>query len=405
MRFLDLASYSFSHLKHRGIRTWLTLLGIVIGISSVILLVGIADGMSQQVSESLSGFGADIMTISGGSTAMRGGPGGPTDTSTSSGKLLYEDLKTVERVDGVREASATLSVKVEVKYKKDTAEKTITGVDTGSYLETGTLGDIAEGRYLEKGDTRVALIGGRVAESAFGKPVGVNSVLELDGQKYRVVGVLESAGTGFSAGDNSIMVPLGDAEDLAGDSIAEGEISSISVKVAEGYNVSAVEDKLEWALMKSRGVTENDKDFSIMSSQAMQESITEMLGTLTLFLGVVSGVSLIVGGIGISNTMFMSVLERTREIGVLKSIGATSGQIRNLFLMEAAMIGIAGGMGGLAVGWAFIQFIATFGYPGVISPFMTAFAVVFSAAVGIVAGTYPAKEAAKVPAIVALRYE
>ncbi len=403
MRFPDAFTYAFSHLRHRGLRTWLTLLGIVIGISSVILLVGIADGMSQQVSERLDEFGTDIMTISGGSTAMRGPPGA-TDSTTSSGKLTYDDLEVVERVDGVEVASPSLSVKVEVGYKKDLGDKTITGVDTATYLETSSLDEVAEGRYLEKGDTRVALISSRTAESGFSKPVGVNSVLELDGQKYRVVGVLDS-GMGGMGGGGSIMVPLEDAEDLAGDSIADGEISSISVKVAEGYNVSAVEDKIEWALMKSRRVTEDDRDFSIMSSQAMEESITEMLGTLTLFLGVVSGVSLLVGGIGISNTMFMSVLERTREIGVLKSLGATSGQIQGLFLMEAAMIGIAGGVLGLALGWALIQLVAVFGYPGVISPFMTAFAVIFSAGVGIVAGTYPAKEAAKVPAMVALRYE
>jgi len=402
MRFPDAFTYAFSHLRHRGLRTWLTLLGIVIGISSVILLVGIADGMSQQVSERLDEFGTDIMTISGGSTAMRGPPGA-TDSTTSSGKLTYDDLEVVERVDGVEVASPSLSVKVEVGYKKDLGDKTITGVDTATYLETSSLDEVAEGRYLEKGDTRVALISSRTAESGFSKPVGVNSVLELDGQKYRVVGVLDS-GMGGMGGGGSIMVPLEDAEDLAGDSIADGEISSISVKVAEGY-VSAVEDKIEWALMKSRRVTEDDRDFSIMSSQAMEESITEMLGTLTLFLGVVSGVSLLVGGIGISNTMFMSVLERTREIGVLKSLGATSGQIQGLFLMEAAMIGIAGGVLGLALGWALIQLVAVFGYPGVISPFMTAFAVIFSAGVGIVAGTYPAKEAAKVPAMVALRYE
>ena len=157
--------------------------------------------------------------------------------------------------------------------------------------------------------------------------------------------------------------------------------------------------------MKHRGVTEDDKDFSIISARYIQEQVDGILGSLTIFLLVVSGMSLLVGAIGISNTMFMSVLERTREIGVLKSVGATSKQIQNLFLMESAMLWFSGGLLGLAIGALLIEVIALFDFQAVLSLEMAAVAFVVSVGVGISAGTFPARNASKVPAIEALRYE
>jgi len=205
--------------------------------------------------------------------------------------------------------------------------------------------------------------------------------------------------------DSMILIPFEDAERIAGDTIADREVSAIRVKISEGYEPVEVEEDIEWTMMKHRGVTEDDKDFSIISARYIQEQVDGILGSLTIFLLVVSGMSLLVGAIGISNTMFMSVLERTREIGVLKSVGATSKQIQNLFLMESAMLGFSGGLLGLAIGALLIEVIALFDFQAVLSLEMAAVAFIVSVGVGISAGTFPARSASKVPAIEALRYE
>ena len=403
MKFLDTFTYSFTHLQHRGLRTWLTLLGIIVGISSVILLVGIVDGLSASIEDALDQFGSNIVTIAPGGTAMRGGPG-IAKGSSSADKLYLDDVKVIERVPGVDTASPVLSVSADVEYRDYETETQITGVNTETYLGTNTFGDLDEGRFLEPGDKNAVLLGYGIVDTTFKGRVGLNSKININGTPYKVVGMLAQEG-GMMGMDNSIFIPIDEARKIAGDTIADEEVGQIKAKIADGYNITAVVEDIEWALMSDHKVSEDEKDFTVVSAIFMEERRTEILGTLTLFVALVSSISLIVGGIGISNTMFMSVLERTREIGVLKALGATSGQIQNLFLMEAAMIGFAGGVLGITVGWLLLQIAATLGYAGYISTFMAAVAFTVSVGIGLIAGTYPAKEATKIPAIEALRYE
>ena len=403
MRFLDVFTYSFAHLQHRGIRTWLTLLGIIVGISSVILLVGIVDGLSADIEDALDEFGSDIITITPGGTAMRGPPGA-SGSSSSADKLYLDDVDVIERVAGVEAVSPVLSVSADVEYRDYETETQITGVDLDTYLETNTFGELEEGRFLESGDRNSVLLGYGVVDTTFKGRVGLNSKIQINGTDYKVVGILAEEG-GMMGLDNSIFAPIDEARQLAGDTIAQEEVSQIKVKIANGYNLTEVIEDIEWVLITEHRVSEDEKDFTIISAIFMEEQRTEIMGTLTLFLALVSSVSLIVGGIGISNTMFMSVLERTREIGVLKALGATKRQIQNLFLMEAAMIGFAGGVLGIVVGWLLLQVAAGFGFSGYISTFMAVLAFTVSVGIGLVAGTYPAREATKIPAIEALRYE
>jgi len=404
MQFWDVIKYSFAHLKHRGLRTWLTLLGIVVGISAVILLVGIAQGLQASVSAELEMFGPDLLVILPVNLDS-GSFGTPTSFRPTAGKLFEKDVDVVRRVDGVDIVSTILYTNADIKYKRDQLTSTVYGMDLENYEETMVIDELEEGRLLEPGDRKVTLIGSDVAYDMFDEDVKINSILEISGEKYRVVGILASSGSSYSNLDNWIMIPFEDAERIAGDTIADKEVSGIRVKVSEGYDPVAVEEDIEWALMKHRGVTEDEKDFSLISARFIQEQVDSILGALTLFLLIVSGVSLLVGAIGISNTMFMSVLERTREIGVLKSIGATSKQIQNLFLAEAAMIGLSGGIIGLLIGFLLLQVVVFFGFEAVLSLEMAAFAFLFSVGVGIAAGTVPAQQASKVPAIEALRYE
>ncbi|MCP4647757.1 MAG: ABC transporter permease [bacterium] len=403
MKFWDVAHYSFEHLKHRGLRTWLTLLGIVVGIAAVILLVGLAQGLRAGVAEELEFFGPDLIVVLP-VNLDGGGFAGPTSFRPTAGKLFEKDLEVIRKVDGVQVVTKGILTNANINYRRDSITSSVMGLETDTYQETMVLDELDEGRFLEPGDRKVVMVGSSIAYDTFEEDVQYNSFLEIAGEKYRVVGILSE--TGSSSGmDSMIIIPFEDAERIAGDTIADREVSAIRVKISEGYEPIEVEDDIEWALMKHRGVNEDDKDFSIISARFIQEQVDEILGALTIFLLVVSGMSLLVGAIGISNTMFMSVLERTREIGVLKSVGATSKQIQHLFLMESAMLGFSGGILGLLIGGLLIEVIALFGFQAVLSLEMAVIAFIVSVGVGIVAGTFPARNASKVPAIEALRYE
>jgi putative ABC transport system permease protein len=405
MRPWDLAHYSFEHLKHRGLRTWLTLLGIVVGIAAVILLVGLAQGLRASVAEELELFGADLIVVlpttfgGGTSSAM------PATFKPSAGKLFDKDVEVIRKVGGVQEVTKAIYTNADISYRRDSISSTVFGLETDTYQDTMVLRELDEGRMLEPGDRKVVLIGSTIAYDTFGEDVQLNSFLGIAGEKYRVVGILTETGSSYSSVDSMIMISFEDAQRIAGNTIANREVSAVRLKISEGYEPIEVEGDIEWALMKSRGVTEDDKDFSLISARFIQEQVDSILGALTLFLLIVSGISLLVGAIGISNTMFMSVLERTREIGVLKSVGATSIQIQQLFLMESAMIGLSGGILGLVVGALLIELIAFFGFQAILSLEMAVIAFLVSVGVGIAAGTFPARNASRVPAIEALRYE
>lgn len=404
LEFPDLIEYSFVHLRHRGLRTWLTLLGIVVGISSFILLVGIVDGMNASIEEKMGEFGSDIFTVSPGGNARQGGPPG-MGSSMSADKLYLEDVETIEGVRGAGTVSPVLSVSVELEYRDKASERTVTGVDLETYMDTNVMPDLLEGRYLVSGDRGVVLVGSSLVERTFSGKVGLNSRIKIEDGSFKIIGILDENNSMGGMGGGSIYLPIDDARDLAGDSIASEEVSKIQVKMEDGYNLTGVVEDVEWALMQDHGVTEDDVDFTVTSSALMEAQRTEILGTLTLFLGLVSAVSLLVGGIGISNTMFMSVLERTREIGLLKALGATSSQIRNVFLVEAVVIGLLGGVLGILTGYLLLQATSLLGYEGYISEFMLVLSFTVSLGVGAAAGTYPARQATQVPAIEALRYE
>lgn len=405
MQFWDLFSYSFRHLEHRGLRTWLTLLGIVVGIAAVVLLVGLAQGMRASITEELQAFGADLIVVL--PTSFSGGAASamPVSMMATSGKLFEKDMDTISKVNGVDAVSPTVYTTADINYKRKGISSTLYGVDTNTYRDAMPERELEDGRLLEPGDRKVAVIGYTIAYDTFDEDVGVNSLLDIAGEKYRVVGILAESGSSYSSMDSMILISIEDARRIAGDTIAERELSAIRLKISEGYDPAEVEDDINWALMKSRGVTEDDKDFSLISARFIQQQVDSILGALTLFLMLVSGVSLLVGAIGISNTMFMSVLERTREIGVLKSIGATSRQIQDLFLMESALIGLSGGILGLAVGSMLVFLVSLFDFHAVISIEMAILAFIVSVGVGVLAGTYPAKRASEIPAVEALRYE
>jgi putative ABC transport system permease protein len=219
------------------------------------------------------------------------------------------------------------------------------------------------------------------------------------------VGVLKPTGNTFAPIDNVIFIQFDDAKELFNESLLENEISAIRMTLKEGSDVNAAAEEIEDIMLASHRVTEDEKDFGVISPTFINEQLSGVLDLLALFLGAIASISLIVGGIGISNTMFMSVLERTRDIGTMKAVGASRNQIRNIFLVESAIIGLLGGFLGLCLAVLIGLVLAYLDITFVFDTFVMAGALAFSIVVGLISGTFPAMEASKVDPIVALRYE
>ncbi|MFA5412501.1 MAG: ABC transporter permease [Candidatus Micrarchaeia archaeon] len=402
MRTEDMVSYSLRNLQHQKVRTWLTIVGIVVGVAAVIVLVGLADGLRSSVSGQLSAFGPRTIVVS--PVSLEGGVGGGTaDLRPTLGKLFERDADKIERIEGVHLATKVIMTSLDMKFRDKHISASAYGVEPEGYAETISI-KISEGRFLQPGDKRVAVIGYGIANDNFGDDkISVNNMIELGGQSYRVVGVLQKSGSSFGPGDSSVFVSYEDGRELAGDALAEREINGIRIIVDEGFDTQEVADRIEFILASQHKVPLDDKDFTLITPKFIEDQVNSVLGTLTLFLGAVSGIALVVGGVGISNTMFVSVMERTKEIGVLKSVGAQNWQIERLFLVEAAMIGLVGGVLGVLFGIMVVLLLSVFGINATPSIPTVLISFIIAMSVGMAGGFIPARNAAKIPAVEAMR--
>ena len=402
MRTEDMVSYSMRNLRHQKVRTWLTIVGIVVGVAAVIVLVGLADGLRSSVSSQLAAFGPKTIIVS--PVSLEGGiGGGSANLRPTLGKLFERDAEKIERIEGVHLATKVIMTNLDMKFRDKHISASVYGVEPDGYTETTSI-KIGEGRFLQPGDKRVAVVGYSIANDNFGDDkINVNNMIELGGQQYRVVGILQKSGSSFGPGDSSVFVSYDDGRELAGDALAEREINGIRIIVDEGFDTEEVADRIEFALASQHKVPVDDKDFTLITPKFIEDQVNSILGTLTLFLGAVSGIALVVGGVGISNTMFVSVMERTKEIGVLKSVGAQNWQIERLFLVEAAMIGLVGGVLGVLFGIIVVLLLSVFGINATPSIPTVLISFIIAMSVGMAGGFIPARNAAKIPAVEAMR--
>jgi putative ABC transport system permease protein len=411
MRLYDIFKLSLNHVRKSKLRSWLTIIGIIIGVAAVVAIVSIGEGMQQTVTMRMSTLGADIITITPGYTRAIGGAFGQPGQPISTANLTEKDVKTVKSIPGVLFVNGIVSGRVKVKYLDQEVSISIRGVDPAVWRFMSTA-ELESGRFLDPGDNGVAVIGYRVAKEFFKQPITINRLITINGQGFRVVGILKQTG-GFGGEDSAIFIPIVNARNIIED-IAPDQVTSISVKVASTDEVDSIVKAIEERLMISRRVTERTKDFTVTSAKQLLQQINEIMQSITIFLGGIAAVSLLVGGVGIANTMFMSVLERTREIGILKAMGATNGEVLLVFLIESALFGIVGGVIGIIAGVAISSIISTIGLrmigPGgaattVITPILVVFAICFSIFLGAISGLIPARQAAKLKPVDALRYE
>ena len=406
MKIYDIVNFGLHSLTQRKLRSWLTVIGIVIGVASIVALISIGQGAQAQIQSQLSGFGADTITISPGferaTTGLRGfggfGGGGGT---RSVGNLTESDIRVVKTTQGILYVNGIVSGRADVAYLGETSSVSVQGVDTSvwRFMQTTKLDS---GRYLAPGDENVIVIGNRIATQIFKQQVTINKQLTIEGKTFKVVGILQSTGS-FEQQDSAIYMPKENARQILNTN--NKKISSISIKVSDVSQVEDIAASIGNKLKITRHANGDKQDFTITTSQAIQNQVSSVTGTFTLFLAAVAGMSLLVGAIGISNTMFTSVLERTRQIGILKSLGATDSEIMKIFITEAGLIGLLGGLLGILFGVAASGFISAFAFTTVITPELIILSVSFSVIIGAVSGFFPARIAARLEPVEALRYE
>jgi len=406
MRTTDVISYSVNSLSHRQTRFWLTILGVVIGIASVVALLTLGQAFNAEVNKQLSALNGNTIYIAPISEAALQS-GSFSSTMGYSSKLTNKDVDRLRKIPEITDISRVIERRASVEYKDVKLTTTIDGIEPAVFQKVSSI-EVAEGRFLLDSDHHALGIGGTAAESMFGtdKRVAVNSYIAINGVKYRVIGVLKKTGGSFGSDlDNGIFVTYSDAQEIFGNSIGKDEMDAIAVAVPEGVDMKGVVESIKVELDASHKVKPDERDYSVIDPEFIASSVGTVLGLVTLFLGAIAGISLIVGGLAISTSMFTSVIERTQEIGVLKAVGATSNDILKIFMFEAGALGLAGGLMGTALGLVLVYIGGLFGLPVQVDVGIALFGVSFAFVVGLLSGYFPAQRAAKLSPVEAFRYD
>src|SRR5659263_257968 len=406
--------HAFNMVLHSKLRSWLTITGIVIGVAAVIAIVSIGDGMQQSLNAQLNALGGDIVTISagfergGGGGFDRGGGGGGGSSGpqavTKDIVLARSDLQALRGIPDIALIDTNIRGSVDIYYLGKKGKVSVTGVDQSIWSQI-TLTKIKTGRMLDPADQNVIVVGGRLATSYFDQPLGINKMVAINGSAFRVVGILDDQ-------SNNVYMPIQMAYQVIPDKTND-IYDTFVVKIKDENQLDAVITKIQDKLMTARHVTAKKMDFSVSSRKEMQQARADTMSSMNTFLLAIAAVSLIVGSIGIANTMFTSVLEKTKEIGIMKAIGARNGDILLMFLFNAAFIGLLGGILGIILGTILSGFMPALmgGLPmargglAIVTFNSIAMALSVSVSVGILAGIIPAHQASKLRPVDALRYE
>ncbi len=404
MSLKEFVKIAFNSLLANKMRTFLSVLGIVIGVASVIVMVAIGTGAQNQIAGQIGALGSNLVTVMPGRVVGRAGQMSRdvTDVFTMD---MADQIRT--SLSGAKNVVPTVETSALAVYQNNNARVPVIGV-TPEYEEVVDHHPIV-GRYIKSVDiddsAKVAVLGAETASELFGNenPVGQEVRLTINGQRFvfLVVGVMESKGqVMFSNFDSRIYVPT---TTLLNRAMANKYVSGFSIQARSQEHAKPLVKELEFFLVRRLGNTDK---FRVMSQDTILEAVSNATGTMTLLLGAVAGIALLVGGIGIMNIMLVTVSERTREIGTRKAIGAKRKQILLQFLMESITLSAAGGLLGLIVGWGGGYLVSRIiSWPFSVSLPAAGIAIGFSTMVGLFFGIYPAQKAAKLDPVVALRHE
>ncbi len=395
---------AWSSLVANKMRSLLTMLGIIIGVAAVIALVSIGYGVRQQITESISSLGSNLLMVYPGAPRTPG----VRPVAGANKTIKLSDYEAVSKMDSVQAASPVASNSYLTVYMSKNWTTTVNGANADfQYVNNWTM---KSGRFITDSQIerreRVAVIGATVAKNLFGNEDPIGKDIRIHKNSFKIVGVLDEKGSGTMGNDQDdvIVVPYTTMMERV---MGVDYLRMIYIQAKEGQDLERVQADIENILRVRHGIKNPDlDDFNVNNMASIMKAVEENTATMTLFLGAVAAISLLVGGIGIMNIMLVSVTERTREIGVRKALGATYRTIITQFLIEAVVISLVGGAIGIVVGIGASQLIATVAKLKTVvttGPILLSFG--FSMFIGLVFGLYPARKAAKLNPIDALHYE
>lgn len=404
----DLIHETFSALTANKVRTSLTMLGIIIGISSVIAMVSIGQGAQSSIQSSIQSIGSNLIIVSPGATRSFGY--GASSGRGSAKTLTMKDVDAIaENIGNISALSPEVSGRYQITAKGTNTNTSVIGARP-SYAAVRNI-IIGEGSFISNQEvtsrSKVAVIGPTVRDDLFG--VGADAIgqsIRINGMEFRVVGITKSKGSGgFGNQDDTVYIPLSTAQlFLVGDSTY---VTSLSISATDAEVMNQVQQDITALLLSRHKISDPaNADFNVLNQADIVSAASSVTGTFTILLAAVAGISLLVGGIGIMNMMLTTVTERTKEIGLRKAIGATRRDINVQFLTEAVALTLIGGAIGVILGWGASYAVTAFGILQTqvsITSIILAFGV--SAFIGIVFGYYPARRASRLNPIEALRYE
>lgn len=398
MKYRDIVEIAIKNIRRRKLRTWLTVISVLIGVIALTLLIGAGTGLQKEVKRTLEVFGPKIVQA--------------VPISSISATAFYQprvirftekDLNAIRNMPGVEAATAAVAGRAVIEYKGKEGQGFILGLETENIEKLVGNIEVKEGRLIEPGEKAV-VIGESFAENGFlNEEVELGSSLIVANRSYKVVGILKKTGVMGSPVDNGIFMEL----DEARHALKKGnkEIDAIRAVVSEAYDTEEVAENIKDKIAALHKLNEEEKDdFSVVTAKSIQSTVDSVLSLLTMFLGGLGLISVLVGTVGSMNTMYMSVVERTREIGIMSAIGLRKKDIVAIFMLESLLISLIGGAVGLGISFGIVLLVEDI-IPIEISAEVVAGIIALCLASGLVAGYSPAMQAASVEPTVALRYE
>ena len=401
----DSFTYAARSLTKRRLRSWLTIIGVFIGIAAVVALISLGQGLERAVVEEFSSLGTDRLTVS-----ARGGGFGPPGLGAAVA-LDETDLRVVQRAQYVEAAAGRIIRPATLTFGQDSLSAFVATFpddrDERAVVERFFNPEVTQGRFLEVGESGSVAVGRSVANNArLSRPIDVGRTIQIENESFRVIGVLTS--TGNPQFDQAIFMNEADARRALN---IPTEYSIIVAQATSTQEVPLARESIEHSLRRHRGVRERQEDFSVQTPQDILNTFQTILGVITGVLVGIALISLFVGGVGIMNTMYTAVVERKREIGIMKAVGATNERILTLFLIESGLIGLTGAAIGVALGAGFAKAVELIAAqvlgPSVLvasTPLWLVFgSLAFGFIVGTLSGVWPARRAARLPPVEALR--
>ena len=402
----DHIKYSLKNIQHRKLRSWLTMIGIFIGIAAVVSLIGLGEGLKAAITGQFGMLAPDILRISPGGF----GQGGPP--SATQNPLDAKLVGKIENLKEIKSAAGRLTDFGKAEYNGKIAFGVAMSMPDGDARELirYTVNyEAGKGRLLKDGDTGVIVIGANVAnKDTFGKEVHVSNTVKINDKSFRVIGILKKKDS-FMV-DGTVMMNEDDHRRALD---RESNIyDMIAARINPSYSTESAQASVERLMRKERNVRQGEEDFEVVNPKSVIESINSTMFAVQLFVYIIAFISIIVGGIGIMTTMYTAVIERTKEIGIMKAIGATNKTIFILFFIESGFMGMTGGIIGVILGFALAHGLAAAGRAALgfellqasISIYVIIGSLIFSFLLGTVFGTYPAYKAAKMHPVDAMRF-